>query len=43
MSALELCGVVKHYHRGREAIKAVDGVSLTVAQSGQGVGPATGS
>jgi putative ABC transport system ATP-binding protein len=28
---LELCGVVKHYRAGAETVRAVDGVSLTVA------------
>jgi putative ABC transport system ATP-binding protein len=31
VSALELCEVVKHYSSGIETVKAVDGVSLTVA------------
>ena len=30
MSALELCGLVKHYRGGGEIVRAVDGVSLTV-------------
>lgn len=33
MSALELDQVVKHYHSGGETVKAVDGVSLLVAES----------
>ena len=32
MSALELLDVVKHYSSGGEVVKAVDGVSLTVAE-----------
>ena len=31
MSSLELREVVKHYHTGTENVRAVDGVSLTVA------------
>jgi putative ABC transport system ATP-binding protein len=31
VSALELCAVVKHYRAGSETVRAVDGVSLTVA------------
>ena len=31
MSALELREVVKHYSSDRETVRAVDGVSLTVA------------
>jgi putative ABC transport system ATP-binding protein len=31
VSALELRGVVKHYPVGREVVRAVDGVSLTIA------------
>ena len=31
MSALELREVVKHYRAGDETVKAVNGVSLTVA------------
>jgi putative ABC transport system ATP-binding protein len=30
VSALELCGLVKHYRGGGEIVRAVDGVSLTV-------------
>lgn len=33
MSALELRGVVKHYRSASETVRAVDGVSLTVAPS----------
>jgi putative ABC transport system ATP-binding protein len=32
MSTLELCDVVKHYAAGEEVVRAVDGVSLTVAR-----------
>jgi putative ABC transport system ATP-binding protein len=31
VSALQLCGVVKHYPSGAETVRAVDGVSLTVS------------
>ena len=37
MSALELRGVVKHYHGAGETVRAVDGVTLTV-QAGELVG-----